>query len=91
MSKRHQPETNRATMSDASHTNPYTDTAFGETAVYSRGGTDGEAVTDGGHPDESGNVDGTTATVADVDHTPRRGAPDASEVYERGGESDTDE
>ncbi|MEF8799676.1 MAG: hypothetical protein V5A38_00135 [Halolamina sp.] len=75
MSQRPQNETKR-TMSDASHTNPYTGTTFGETAVYSRG----EPVTDGGTPKQE------EGTIGSVDHTPRRGAPDAGRVYERGGE-----
>lgn len=87
MSKQPETETKRTkrTMRDASHTNPYTGTTFGETAAYNRG----ELVTDGGKPKQE------PETMGDVDHTPRLSAPDVGRVYERGGEgtglADSDE
>jgi hypothetical protein len=82
MSNRRQTETDRQTMSDASHTNPYTGESFGETVAYSRGRV---VAADGGRADAN-ESDG--ATVKDMDHTPRMNAPGAAEVYERGGEAD---
>ncbi|MFB6221887.1 MAG: hypothetical protein ABEH90_10680 [Halolamina sp.] len=81
-------ETNR-TMGGVSHTNPLTGETFGESMVFDRGKT---VVADGGDADAAEDDDAEdVARVADVDHTPREGAPDASEVYERGGEGVTDD
>ena len=68
-------------MRDASHTNPYTGESFGETVTYSRGRV---VAADGGRA----NAAEESTAMGDVDHTPRRDAPDASGVYERGGENE---
>jgi hypothetical protein len=78
-------ETGR-TMGDVNHTNPRTGETFGESMMFTRGGT---LVADGGEadadPDDDEDDDeDDVARVGDVDHTPRENAPDASAVYERG-------
>jgi len=75
-------ETARQTMSEASHTNPYTDESFGETVAYARGRV---VAADGGRANATKHDDDT---IGDMDHTPRRGAPDTSSVYQRGGEEE---
>lgn len=78
-------------MSGVSHTNPWTGDPFGESQMFTRGrvivadGGDAEAEQAGqaAEPDDK-------ARVRDVDHTPRENAPDASTVYERGGEGDSE-
>lgn len=94
MSNRNHDEPNRTdkrTMRDASHTNPYTDESFGETVAYSRGRI---AVVDGGEAETTDGTDSETdqtateETIGDVDHTPQRDAPDASGVYQRGAEGE---
>jgi hypothetical protein len=93
MSNRNHDEPNRTdkpTMRDASHTNPYTDESFGETVAYSRGRV---AVVDGGEAttadaDEAEAEKAAEETIGDVDHTPQRDAPDASGVYQRGAEGE---
>lgn len=70
-------------MRDASHTNPYTGESFGETVAYSRGRV---VAADGGRADAATKEE--EERISDVDHTPRRGAPDASGVYERGAEGE---
>lgn len=82
MSNRHDTETDRKTMSDASHTNPYTDESFGETVAYSRGRV---VAADGGRANANEHDDDT---IADMDHTPKRGAPDTNRVYQRGEQSE---
>jgi len=76
------------TMSEVSHTNPQTGKPFGESQAYTRGRL---IVADGGNAEaeQDGEAD-DTARVRDVDHTPRENAPDASTVYERGGEGDAE-
>jgi hypothetical protein len=80
MSNRHDTESDRQKMSEASHTNPYTDESFGETVAYSRGRV---VAADGGRANAEKHDD---ATIADMDHTPRRGAPDTNAVNKRGEE-----
>jgi hypothetical protein len=81
-------------MGAVSHTNPLTGQPFGESQVFARGRT---VVADGGEADaaedatEETEDDAEVARVSDVDHTPREGAPDASAVYERGGEGKRDD
>jgi hypothetical protein len=82
-------ETYRPTLGEMSHTDPYTDTAFGETQTYRRGSA---VAADGGRdPDretEARDADGET--LQDVDHTPPDGTDGAAPVYERGNEGDRD-
>jgi hypothetical protein len=90
MSNRPADETDRSerkTMGDASHTNPYTGESFGETVAYSRGRV---VAADGGRANAADGADDEdrTETIGDVDHTPQRDAPDASGVYERGAEGE---
>lgn len=73
----------KRTMKDASHTNPYTGETFGQTATYDRGRV---VAVDGGEADAA--EDEGVARVKDVDHTPRRDAPDTATVYARGGEGE---
>jgi len=75
----------KRTMKDASHTNPYTGETFGQTATYERGRV---AMVDGGEAEAETASAQEPASIGDVDHTPRRGAPDTSTVYERGGEGE---
>ena len=83
------------TMGGVSHTNPETGESFGDSQVYTRGRV---AIVDGGtaeseaerEPEEAESEAATREDgeepMGEIDHTPREGAPDASEVYERGGE-----
>lgn len=80
MTDRNDTETDRTKMSEASHTNPYTDESFGETVAYSRGRV---VAADGGRANATEHEDDT---IGDMDHTPKRGAPDTSRVYQRGAE-----
>ena len=64
-------------MGDVSHTHP--DAAPGATAdLFARGP---RVATDGGRSERR-------PTMADVDHTPPHGAPDANGVFERGNEGE---
>lgn len=74
----------RPAMRDVSHTNPHTGESFGESQVFQRGRV---VVVDGGEADAGPEDD---ETMADVDHTPREGAPDPNRVHERGGEHEAD-
>lgn len=84
------------TIGSVNHTNPKTGESFGDSQVYERGRI---AVVDGGKagspeggdydeadPDRKADADNEGKSMADIDHTPREGAPDANEVYVRGGE-----
>ncbi|MFB6118971.1 hypothetical protein [Halosegnis sp.] len=85
-------------LADIDHTNPHTDAPFGETQTYARGRTvaadggaqpdeptgdgDSDAATE---PEADVSTDGGDAepdTLADIDHTPRRGAPSANAAYD---------
>lgn len=66
---------NQRTMREVSHTHPYTDRGA-TTDLFARGP---RVATDGGR-------NRRRPTMADVDHTPPRGAPDANGVFERGNE-----
>lgn len=84
-------------MRDASHTNPYTDESFGDSVAYTRGRV---VAADGGRADAADEDEAAKAeadgeeeaevekTIADVDHTPQRDAPDTSGVYQRGAEGE---
>ena len=86
-------ETYRPTLGEMSHTDPYTDTAFGETQTYRRGSAvaadggrdpDREPATDAGaDPDEES---ARGETLQDVDHAPPGDGDGAAPVYERGHE-----
>ncbi len=55
------------TLGEISHTNPYTDRAFGETQAYDRGRT---VAADGGESESESDADGNTSELlADIDHT----------------------
>ena len=69
----------RQTLSELSHTSPYTDEAFGDVMVYHRGPV---VATDGG--EDSGRED-SGEQLADINHTPPHGES-VNRVYERGTE-----
>ncbi len=75
--------TNRDTMKEISHANPYTGETLGQ--VFSRGPI---VAADGGHdPSRSrGDADSseTDRTMKHVSHTPPNGTDDANRVFERG-------
>jgi hypothetical protein len=88
--------TDRTTLGEVSHTNPYTDEAFGETQTYGRGRT--VAADGGSRSGQAGAAEGGAAesaadetepdaeerdtTLKGVDHT-RDGAPSANAAYDR--------
>jgi len=74
-------------MGDVNHTNPMTGETFGDSQVFERGKV---AVVDGGEA-ETEPEDDEEEPMGDVDHTPREGAPDAAQVYDRGVERVDDE
>jgi len=85
---RRRSEENR-TIGGVSHTNPLTGESFGDSQVFVRGRT---VIADGGEADaEDDDDEDDVARVKDMDHTPREDAPDASAVYERGGEGEMTE
>jgi len=70
------------TMSEVNHTNPMTGETFGDSQVFERGKV---VIVDGGEAESRDeDEDGEDEPMGEVDHTPRKGAPDASEVYDRG-------
>ncbi|MCU4972987.1 hypothetical protein OB955_09560 [Halobacteria archaeon AArc-m2/3/4] len=80
--------TDRRTMKDVSHTNPYTGESAGH--LFTRGPV---VAADGGRSgaemdeSEAAADDGTeaqTRTMKDVSHTPPNDAEDANRVFERG-------
>ncbi|WP_255149730.1 hypothetical protein [Halorarius halobius] len=86
------------TLGEMSHTNPYTNEAFGDTQTYNRGRT---VAADGGEagaaiqPREGDTPTGGTPamdeapdmTLREVDHTPPRNAPAANAAYMEGDEN----
>lgn len=83
-------ETPTQTMGGVSHTNPETGESFGDSQVYTRGRV---AIVDGGRAEAENQSEedkeaheNDEEPMGEIDHTPREGAPDTSEVYERGGE-----
>jgi hypothetical protein len=88
-------EEHRPTLGETSHTNPYTDEAFGDTQTFGRGrfvAADGGA--DPERERESEPEAGTQPTegtaMRDVDHTPPDESDGAAPVYERGNEGRTE-
>ena len=82
--------TQRGTLGEMSHTNPYTDEVFGATQTYGRGrlvAADGGADPDR-EPDEEAETDGET--LKEIDHTPPGDSDGAAPVYERGNEGRED-
>jgi hypothetical protein len=80
-------ETDRPTLGDASHTNPFTGEAFGETQTYDRGKT---VAADGGTANSTptqSKPDDAAHQLRDIDHTPPPGAESANDIYARGGEA----
>jgi len=80
-------EGNRPTLGEMSHTNPYTDEAFGDTQTYGRG----RFVAADGGADPEREADGESDArdderMRDVDHTPPDDSDGAAPVYERGHE-----
>jgi hypothetical protein len=83
--------TQRGTLGEMSHTNPYTDEVFGATQTYGRGrlvAADGGA--DPEHEPGADAEDGTEETLKHVDHTPPGESDGAAPVYERGNEGRED-
>ena len=88
----------RPTLGETSHTNPYTDDAFGATRTYRRGRF--VAADGGGDPDREYEPEAGAETEAeetpdgdtlqDVDHTPPEDSDGATPVYERGHEGKED-
>ncbi|MFQ3319426.1 MAG: hypothetical protein ACI8UR_000063 [Natronomonas sp.] len=71
-------ETDKQTLGEMSHTNPYTGKVFGDTQTYSRGTT---IAADGG---EAEAVPEETDTLGEMSHTPPRDAKSAQRAYDRG-------
>ncbi|MFC7154812.1 hypothetical protein ACFQPA_05000 [Halomarina halobia] len=74
--------TYRRTLGELSHTNPYTDEAFGDSVVYERGPF---VAADGGR-DPAREPAGDDPTLGDVDHEPPHGEG-VNRVHERGEEA----
>jgi len=72
-------ETANRTMGDVSHTNPKTGESFGDSPVFERGTV---IIADGGVAE--GERTDEDVAMADVDHVPREGAPEANTAYTRG-------
>jgi len=66
------------TLSEISHTNPYTDRPFGETQTYSRGRT---IAADGGETEPHARDD---ETLADIEHTSPDGGDGTQRTFDRG-------
>ncbi|WP_254823052.1 hypothetical protein [Haloglomus halophilum] len=90
-------DTEPKTLGELSHTNPFTNKAFGATQTYDRGRTiaaDGgeaevEATADEASADTETATDGGEAEaeeLQDVEHTPPGDAEGTNGVYERGHE-----
>ena len=82
----------RPTLGEMSHTNPYTDEAFGDTQTFGRGQF---VAADGGadperEPEREREVETRSAedgtSMRDVDHTPPDESDGAAPVFERGNE-----
>ncbi len=70
------------TLGEISHTDPYTDRAFGETQTYSRGKT---IAADGGEPEAvTEDSDDDNETLADVEHATPEGAEGTQRTFDRG-------
>ena len=94
----------KPTLDDITHTNPYTNRAFGDTQTYGRGrliaADGGEAArptTDGGRAAPNGGEDSDAdrrpddETLEDVDHTPDDDVDGAQGSFDRGEEAADDE
>ncbi|WP_254544193.1 hypothetical protein [Halomarina pelagica] len=80
--------THRPTLGELSHTNPYTDEAFGETIAYERGPA---VAADGGRdPSREGSRSPGRERLRDVSHEPPHGEG-ANRVHERGEEAEAEE
>ena len=73
------------TLGDISHTDPYTNRAFGETQTFGRGKT---VAADGGEPEavseDEDRSEAENETLADVEHTVPEGGEGAQRTFDRG-------
>jgi hypothetical protein len=74
--------TDRRTLGEVSHTNPYTGEAFGETQTYGRGRVVAADGGEAGEDETEAEAAERDTTLKGVDHT-RDGAPSANAAYDR--------